>query len=273
MAAPLRLQAVALPVPDLEAADPFYRWTFRLEPAPEAAPVGTLVLGWGREDRVRLVAQGGPETAGLSLRMPALALEDALAWCRERELEPFAIAGPGPDAEAAAGLVPGAAIEVVEDPRQLNQLRLAVRGWADLRLELVFFLPKSLLALRGQAGPFLWRSEDWHGLETPGLLGVTLSGPDVESGRSFWQRIGARPLEEEGGSHSGPLRVGDHQIILEERERPGVVGLAVLVGEAKLGEVTRTLAHLRVEFRQAGNRLLARDPAGRAVLVQGVRAA
>jgi hypothetical protein len=272
MAAPLRLQAVAIPVPDLAAADPFYRWTFRLEPAAEAAPAGTLVLGWGKEDRMRLVAPGGHDAEGVWLRMPAMAFEDALAWCRERALEPLAMAGPRPDAEAAASLLPNAAIEVVEDPRLLNQLRLAVAGWADLRLELVFFLPKSLLELRGQRGPFLWRA-DWQGLETPGLLGVTLSGPNVGSGRSFWRRIGARPLDEEAEGDSGPLRVGDHQIILEERERPGVVGFALLVREAKLGEVTRTLTHLHVEFRQAGNRLLARDPAGRAVLVQGVRAA
>jgi hypothetical protein len=272
MAAPLRLQAVTLPVPDLEGADPFYRWTFRLEPAPEPAPPGALVLGWGREDRVRLVTPAGPETESLSLRMPAMSLEDAVAWCRECRLEPLAVAGPGPDAEAAARLLPEAAVETVENPRLSNHFRLAARGWADLRLDLAFFLPRSVLELRGSNGPFLWRSEDWQGLETPGLLGVTLGGPNAEEGRNFWRRIGASPLDGEAGE-AGPLRVGDHQIILEERERAGVVGLAMLVGAAKLAEVTRTLAHLHVEFRQAGNRLLARDPAGRVVLVQGVRAA
>ena len=272
MAVPLRLQAVTLPVPDLDGADPFYRWTFRLEPAPEPAPPGALVLGWGREDRVRLVTPTAPESESLSLRMPVMSLEDAVAWCRERELEPLAVTGPGPDAEAAARLLPGVAFETIENPRLLNHFRLAVRGWADLRLDLVFFLPKPVLELRGLSGPFLWRSEDWQGLETPGLLGVTVSGPDVAAGRDFWRRIGASPLDGEA-SEAGPLRVGDHQIILEERERAGVVGLAMLVGAAKLAEVTRTLAHLQAEFRQAGNRLLARDPAGRVVLVQGVRAA
>jgi hypothetical protein len=273
MAAPLRLQAVTLQVPDLAAADPFYRWTFRLEPAPEPMPSGVLVLGWGREDRVRLVTPDGPPPASLSLRMPAMAPEDAVGWCRERELEIRGAWSPVADAALLRRLLPGTAVEGNEHPRLLNHFRLIVQGWADLPLELVFFLPKQVLELRGLRGPFLWRSEEWQGLETPGLLGVTLSGPDLASGRELLRRIGATPLDGEGGGDTGPLRIGDHQVILEERESSGVVGLAMLVGEGKLGEVTRTLSHLKVEFRQAGNRLLARDPSGRVVLVQGVRAA
>jgi hypothetical protein len=271
MPSPLRLQGIVLPVPDLGAAEPYYRWTFRLEPAPEPASSEELALGWGREDRLRL-ARAGPEAESITLRMPAMSLDDAVAWCAERELELLAFAGPHPDADVVKTLLPGAIIEVVDDPRQLNLVRLAVRGWAGLRLELAFFIPKPLLERRGQPGPFLWRSEDWQGLETPGLLGVTLGGPDVDAGRRFWERIGARPLEGDPG-RPGPLRVGDHQIILVEHDQPGVRGVALLVREAKLGEVTRTLAHLKVEFRQADDRVLARDPGGRAVFIQAVRVA
>jgi hypothetical protein len=272
MPSPLRLQAVALPVSDLGAADPFYRWTFRLELAPETSPAGTLALGWGREDRVLLVGPEAGDGASLTLRMPSMTPEEALAWCAERALEPSAVAGPRADVDLAAERLTGVAIQAVEDPRLLNVFRLTVRGWGSAHVELAFAIPGTVLARRGQTGPFLWRGEDWQGLETPGLLGVTLAGPDVEAGRAFWRRIGARPLDE-AADPSGPLRVGDHQVVLAEREPAGLRGVALLVSEAKLGEVARTLSHLKVEFRQAGNRVLARDPDGRVVFVQGVRAA
>jgi hypothetical protein len=149
-------------------------------------------------------------------------------------------------------------------------VRVTARGWADLALELSFPVPGADLGRRRAAGPFLRRSDDWSGLETPGLLGATLAGPDLPAGRAFWQRLGARPLEE-GDAEQGPLRLGDQQLILEERERPAISGIALLIREASLGEVSRTLSHLRAEFRHSGNRLLARDPDGRVVFVQGVR--
>ena len=41
--------------------------------------------------------------------------------------------------------------------------------------------------------------------------------------------------------------------------------------EARLGVLERTLTHVGVEHRLEGNRLLAADPEGRIVLIQGVR--
>lgn len=270
MTGALRLQAVALPVPDVAEAERFYRWSFRLEPA--GGPEGPEpVLGWGGgEDRVRLLdgtAVPAPEEA-VALRMPAMAAGDAIGWCSARGLEVLdARVSPG-DREESAALLPGKPIATFEAPEALNLSCFAVRGWGDLRVELVFPLPAELVVTRGLLDRFWWRSGDWSGLETPGLLGVTWGGADLAAGRRFSEKLGIVPLDP---GEPGPLRLGDHQIVLEEGGDRRLPALALVMPRASLGEVKRTLVHLGAGVREAGNRLATRDPAGRVVLVLGVQ--
>jgi catechol 2,3-dioxygenase-like lactoylglutathione lyase family enzyme len=274
----LRLQAITVPVPDLEEAERFYRWTFRLESRDQSATSHVRVLGWGAgEDRVRLVHASATSRAdeAISLRMTALSLEDALHWCRDHDFELVEVTTTPHDRERAAASAPGVPLAVFEAREAHNLSRFTVRAWAGLHVELIFPLPREILAQRGLEQRFSWRSEDWSGLETPGLLGVTLSGTDVAAGRRFFRNLGIEaidPADSEAAS-GGPLRIGDQQIVLEKRETAGIQALALVVSQARLDEVKRTLKHLGGEFREAGNRVLARDPAGRVVFVQGVHAA
>ena len=74
MPAALRLQGITLPVPDLAAAEKFYRWVLAMKEAAEESESGEAALGWGKEDRVRLldasVFPGAREA--ISLRMEAI---------------------------------------------------------------------------------------------------------------------------------------------------------------------------------------------------------
>lgn len=273
MTGALRLQGVTLPVPDLEEAERFYRWSFRLEPGGEPVSADVRLLGWGGgEDRVRLVETGGSRRAeeALTLRMPAMSCAEAVRWCMDRGLEPVELTVSPSESESAHELLPEVPLQTFQEPQAQNLSQITVRGWAGQRVELVFPLPGEVLARRKQLERFWWRSGDWSGLETPGLLGVTLAGPDRAAGLRFCEGLGITPLDaDEAGA--GPLRVGDHQLILEEAASAAITSLAFLLSQAKLGEVARTLKHLGAEFRELGNRVIARDPAGRIVLAQGVR--
>src|SRR5688500_16317559 len=82
----LRLQGITLPVPDLAAAEKFYRWVLAMKEAAEESDPGEARLGWGKEDRVRLVdATAGPAAReAISLRMEALDPPAMAAWLADR---------------------------------------------------------------------------------------------------------------------------------------------------------------------------------------------
>jgi hypothetical protein len=268
----LRIQAITLPVHDLAAVEKFYRWTLRLKPAPERGPEHAHILGWGREDRVRLIdadAAPGAEQA-ITLRLPAMAVEELVQWCALRGLEPVALTVSPHDAEQLANLLPDVPLETFGEPESQNLSLVTVRGWADQRVELLFPLPRKVLTPRKQMGPFWWSSGDWSGLENPGLLGVTWGAPDIASGRRFCESLGIRPIDAEDANASH-LCIGDQQFILEEREPAGITGLALVVPDGEIGVVKRTLEHLGADFRHADNRLITRDPTGRVVFVRGSR--
>ena len=264
----LRLAAITLTAPDLRESERFYRWGLDLKPDEETS-ADRRVLSWGREDRVLLVKPDGPGgEEALCLRMPARRLEEVAGWCRESRLDPEAVKVP-PEEEAAAGEAwPDRRVEVETDDRAANRIELRIRAPGGLMLELVFPLPAGTLVERGRMGPFSMRSGDRSGLEIPGLLGVRTGVPDPGALQDFAQRLGARPISEAEGE---PLAVGDHQWILEARERPGIYGFAVVVSAARLGAVQRTLAHMDVQHRLDGQRLLTVDPGGRIVLIHGLR--
>ena len=265
----MRLAALTLTLPDPREGARFYRWCLDLKPDEDLPAEDGVALSWGKEDRVRLVPPGqagGGES--FSLRMSARPMEDIAAWCRETGLAPEWVTVPAPDETEARRLWPDAEILLSRDEAAGNRVRLRVRSPAGMPVELEFPLPKEVLVARGRMGPFNWRSRDWSGLEVPGLLGVRTGAPDPAALRSFGKTLGAEPMEEEA---EGPLTVGVHQWIVEQRKMSGIYGFGVVMPASRLGAVQRTLAHIEVEHRLDGNRLLAADPEGRIVQIQGVR--
>ena len=271
MSAPLRLQALVLPVGSVPPVEKLYRWSLGMKPAEE----GEGWLGWGSEDRIRLVDAPAALAAGLPepeeavvLRMPGMPLPEAAAWLAGRELAPVAAAVPPADEAAARDAWPGTAIERVESPELANRVIVSVRGPTPPRIDLFFPVPRETVVARGGMGPFLWRSGDRKGLEIPGLLGVTTGTPGPAAQRDFLTRLGLTEMEP-----GGPLAIGDHQWVVEERDPPGIYGWAAAVSDAKVKDLARTMGHLGAEHRLDGNRLVAADPAGRVILVHGVRSA
>lgn len=273
MAGPLRLQSITLTAPDPSSVARFYRWVLQLKVAPERTEPDAHELGWGNEDRVRVVGSGPGDKPGeaVTLRMPAMPIEAVAEWCAERGIEPAAAIVSPADVEAARAGWPGVSLAVTDDEAARNLTHLVVRGPAGERVELVFPLPKEVLIPRRQMGPFYWRSRDWQGLEVPGLLGVTSGAPDLAAMRAFLVRLGIGPLDDDVGP-GGPLGLGEHQWVVESRERPGITGFAVVVQARRINDLRRTLDRLKADYRHEGNRLLAADPAGRFVLVNGVHA-
>ena len=264
----LRLAGVTLTAPDLRESERFYRWCLDLKPEEEAAG-DRRVLSWGREDRVLLARPDGPGgEEALRLRMSARPVEEVVGWCRENRLDPEAVKVPPEEESAAREAWPDRPVEVETDDRAANRVALRIRAPGGLVLELVFPLLARVLVERGRMGPFSMRSADRSGLEIPGLLGVRTGVPDPGAVRDFAARLGARPMSEAEGE---PLAVGDHQWILEARESPGIYGFAVVVSATRLGAVQRTLAHMDVEHRLDGQRLLTVDPGGRILLIHGLR--
>jgi catechol 2,3-dioxygenase-like lactoylglutathione lyase family enzyme len=268
MITPLRILGVTLPVPDLAAADKFYRWVLAMKTAEEAVRPGTVALGWGREDRIVLAdAAAGDAAEAITLRLPAMAVADAAGWLAERGLAPARAIVPPADEPEARAAWPEAAIEVAADPGTHNRLLLSVHGPVEPRLDFHVALPAAVVAGRGSIGPFHWRSEDRADLEIPGILGVTTGAPDAALARGFLARLGIAPIE----GDDGPLGVGDHQWIVEERETAGLYGVAVVFQAGRIMDLVRTLERLGARYRHDGNRILAADPAGRLLLVHGIK--
>ncbi|HKY60380.1 MAG TPA: VOC family protein [Gemmatimonadota bacterium] len=264
----LRLAALTLTAPDLRESERFYRWCLDLKPDGENTG-DRRELSWGREDRVLLARPDGPAgEEALRLRMPAGPLDEVAGWCRETGLDPETVRVPPEDEAAARQAWPSHPVEIQADDRAANRIDLRVRAPGGLVLELVFPLPAPALVERGRRGPFSMRSGDRSGLEIPGLLGVRTGVPDPGALREFAAGLGARPMSD---AEFEPLAVGDHQWIVEGRESPGVYGFAVVVSAARLGAVERTLAHMEVEHRLDGQRLLTVDPGGRIILIHGLR--
>lgn len=264
----LRLAAVTLTAPDLRESERFYRWCLDLKPDHETAD-DRRELSWGREDRVVLAKPDGPDgEESMRLRMPARRPDEVAEWCRQAGLDPETVRVPPEDEENARYAWPDRPVEIERDDRAANRIELRVRAPGGLVLELVFPLPPAALVGRGRMGPFSMLGGDRSGLEIPGLLGVRTGVPDPGALQDFAERLGARPMSDAEGE---PLAVGDHQWILEARESPGIYGLAVVVSMARLGAVQRTLAHMEVEHRLDGQRLLTVDPGGRIVLIHGLR--
>ena len=265
----LRLATLSLTAPRPRDSVRFYRWCLDLQPEPGPEPDGGVALSWGREDRVLVVPSATPEGGeSFGLRMAARRPEETAAWLADTGLAPERVVVPAALELPAREAWPDR--EVVPDTGEDagNRVRVRVRAPGDLVIELEFPLPGDVLTAGGGNGSFRWRSRDWTGLEIPGLLGVRTGVPDPVAMRSFAEKLGARPME---GGAGGPLAVGDHQWIVERREPAGIHGFAVVVPEARLGVLERTLTHVGVEHRLEGNRLLAADPEGRIVLIQGVR--
>ncbi|MGH7571978.1 MAG: hypothetical protein ACREMK_09080 [Gemmatimonadota bacterium] len=267
----LRLATLVLTAPEPRESERFYRWCLDLEPDAGPAQADDVVLSWGHEDRILLVPAAEPDGGeSFALRMPARPLGGIVAWCRETGLVPERATVPAPDLEEARAAWPDREVVSARDEASGNRVRIRVRSPGGLPVELEFPLPKEVLAPRGQIGPFRWRSRDWSGLEIPGLLGVRIGVPDPAGLRSFARKLGVEPMQ---GGADDPLSVGDHQWIVERRDTPGIYGFAVVVSAARIGALKRTLDHVGVEHRQDGNRLLAADPGGRIVLIQGIRGA
>jgi hypothetical protein len=84
------------------------------------------------------------------------------------------------------------------------------------------------------------------------------------------EQVGATG-EVEGPETDLPYLAGDHQIRVEEREPPGIYGAAFVVAASRLPDLVRTLERFEVQHRHDRNHLLAVDPAGRILVVNGVR--
>lgn len=265
----LRLQALTLPVSDPSPVAKVYRWALEMKPSADDEVEGRTVLGWGNEDRVALVDATEIDDAveAVTLRMPAMPLAETATWLAERHLAPVAAVVAPEDASAANETWPDAAVAAAADETVFNRTVVSVEGPAEPRLDLLFPLPKEVLAPRNRMGPFTWRSRDWSGLEIPGLLGVTTGAPDPDAMRAFLDGLGIATMGDEPGT---PLAVGDHQWILERREPAGIYGFAIVVRVERIKELARTLEHLEIEHRHERNRILVGDPAGRVVLVHGV---
>lgn len=267
MSVPLRLHRATLPVPDLAAAAKFYRWVLSMKAVEEGTSDDAAVLGWEYEDRIALVdaaSQGAEEAIGL--RLPAMGVETAAEWLDERDLEPLEVVVPPADEDASAETWPSAEVSVTPHDTFHNRLLVRTRGPGDLRLDLHVPVPSGTMGRRKALGPFARRSADWKGLENPGLLGVTTGTPDPDGLRAFLARLGLEPMDE-----GGPIAVGDHQWVVEEREPAGIYGVAAMVGAGRLKDLVRTLERLDARHRVEGSHLIAIDPAGRLLLVHGLR--
>ena len=277
----LRLQALTLPVPDLAAAEKFYRWVLAMKASAEDPVDLAVSLGWGKEDRIRLVDAAVPDAReAFELRMEASTPEETAGWLSECGFVPARLVAAAGDEDELGALWPGAPLDVDTDPAGSNRFVVSLEAPADVRVDLHVPLPAASVVERGRHGPFYRRSKDWTGLENPGLLGVTLGAADPRRLISFLERLGIERMsegdalfDEPGSAAAGdlPLLAGDHQIRIEEREPPGIYGAACVVAASRLPDLVRTLERFGVRHRHERNHLLAVDPAGRILAVNGVR--
>lgn len=270
MPAALRLQGITLPVPDLAAAEKFYRWVLAMKAVAEEPVAGEATLGWGKEDRVRLVdATAAPEAReALSLRMEALDPSAMAAWLAERGIAPKRVTAFEADLAEMRDTWPGAEVAVDGDPADANRYVLSLETSADVRLDLHVPLPSATVVAKGRHGPFYRRTRSWQGLENPGLLGATIGTADPPALTDLLSSLGV------GGDSrdpDGPLLAGDHQIRIERRMPAGIYAGAFVVAASRLPDLVRTLERFGAQNRLDRNHLLAVDPAGRVLAVNGVR--
>lgn len=269
MPSALRLQAVTLPVPDLATAEKFYRWVLAMKESAEEPVAGKTSLGWGKEDRVRLVDAGGAGVReSIELRMEARDPAEMAIWLAHRELVPTSVLSYADDQDEMRTTWPDAEVQVDPDSAGSNRFLVSVEAPADVRVDLHVPLPSATVVDRGRHGPFYRRIKDWRGLENPGLLGVTLGAADIGALAGFFEALGVMRMEEKDDD---PLLAGDHQIRIEERDPPGIYGAAYVVAAPRLPDVVRTLERFGAQHRHHRNHLLTVDPAGRIVAVNGVR--
>ena len=277
MPSALRLQAVTLPVPDLAAAEKFYRWVLAMKESPEEPAEGVASLGWGKEDRVRLVEARSPGARdAIELRIDAGQAAGMAGWLAERELEAARVLAFEDDEAEMRAAWPDAEIVLDPDPAGSNRFVVSIEAPADVRVDLHVPFPAATVIERGRHGPFYRRSKDWHGLENPGLLGVTLGAGDPADLAESLAKLGLERMTEVDGTAAGdetPFLAGDHQLRIERREPPGIYGAAYVVAAARLPDLVRTLERFGAQHRLDRNHLLAVDPAGRILAVNGVRGA
>lgn len=272
MPAALRLQGITLPVPDLAAAEKFYRWVLAMKEAAEESSPGEAALGWGREDRVRLVdatAVTGAREA-ISLRMESLDPPMMASRLRERGLAPRRVVAFEGDVAEMRDTWPDAEVSGEPDPADSNRYVLSIESPADVRFDLHVPLPSATAVARGRHGPFYRRTKDWRGLENPGILGVTIGAVDPAALAGFFAALEIRTMGDSSDADA-PLLAGDHQLRIERREPPGIYGAAFVVAASRLPDLVRTLERFGVQHRLDRNHLLAVDPAGRILAVNGVR--
>jgi catechol 2,3-dioxygenase-like lactoylglutathione lyase family enzyme len=276
MPSALRLQAVTLPVPDLAAAEKFYRWVLAMKESPEEPAQGVACLGWGKEDRVRLVEATAPGAReAIELRVEAGEAAGTADWLADRDLQPARILAFEADEAEMRDTWPDAELLLDRDPAGSNRFVVSIEAPADVRIDLHVPFPAGTVVERGRHGPFYRRSKEWTGLENPGLLGVTLGAGDPRALAGFLKILGLARMTEaaEDGSagKDSPFLAGDHQLRIERREPPGIYGAAYVVAAARLPDLLRTLERFGAQHRLDRNHLLAVDPAGRVLAVNGVR--
>lgn len=275
MPSALRLQAVTLPVPDLAAAEKFYRWVLAMKESPEEPDEGVAGMAWGKEDRLWLVDADRPGAReAIEFRMEAGEPAGTAAWLAERDLRPGSILAFEADAAEMRGTWPEAELLLDPDPAGSNRFVVSIEAPADVRVDLHVPLPASAVVERGRHGPFYRRSKDWHGLENPGLLGVTLGAADPRALAEFLATLGMERMAEKGAdvpAGDAPFLAGDHQLRIEQRDPPGIYGAAYVVAAARLPDLVRTLERFGAQHRLDRNHLLAVDPSGRVLAVNGVR--
>lgn len=279
MSSALRLQAVTLPVPDLPAAEKFYRWVLGMKASAENPVGGTASLGWGKEDRVILVdAAADPETREvIEIRIEAGEPSETAAWLVGLGLSPTRVVAFPDDADEIRAAWPDAELVPDDDPAGSNRYVVSLDTPADARIDLHVPLPAATVVARNRHGPFYRRTKAWTGLENPGLLGVTLGAADTAGLAGFLESLGIGPMISDPASGNAaretdpPLLAGDHQIRVEAREPPGIYGTAFVVAASRLPDLVRTLERFEAPHRHDRNHLLAVDPAGRIVAVNGVR--
>jgi hypothetical protein len=273
-----RLQAITQPVPDLAAVEKFYRWVLAMKESPEEPADGVASLGWGKEDRVRLLDAKAPGAReAIELRVEAGEAAGMAAWLAERDLVPVRVLAFEGDEAEMRGAWPDAELLLDPDPAGSNRFVVSIEAPADVRVDLHVPFPAAMVVERGRHGPFYRRSKEWSGLENPGLLGVTLGAGDPRSLAGFLEMLGmarmTEAVEDGPAREDAPFLAGDHQLRIEQREPPGIYGAAYVVAAARLPDLVRTLERFGAQHRIDRNHLLAVDPAGRVLAVNGVRTA
>jgi hypothetical protein len=200
-----------------------------------------------------------------SLDPPAMA-----SWLADRGLGPSGVVAFEGDVAEMRDIWPDAAVRSHPDPADSNRYVLSLESPADVRVDLHIPFPSATILDRSRHGPFYRRSKDWRGLENPGILGVTLGTADPAALADFLGALEIRGMAD-ASDPDAPLLAGDHQLRIERREPAGIYGAAFVVAAARLPDLVRTLERFGVQHRLDRNHLLAVDPAGRILAVNGVR--